>query len=191
VGYRLFLLEKADELTIEKMEVKNTKIDGKEAVLILLEDERGKIVEFISRVERETPEFSEVEKVKAEDYPGEVKDIERFRAALNTSQLSKIVQGGLQLIQEVRKLGGKMDQTREELGSKIELVGEKVDQTREELGSKIELVGEKVDQTREELGRELRETRKGMIEEVQTEMREMREEISKIREALRNAGILV
>ena len=173
VGYRLFLLEKADELTIEKMEVKNTKIDGKEAVLILLEDERGKIVEFISRVERETPEFSEVEKVKAEDYPGEVKDIERFRAALNTSQLSKIVQGGLQLIQEVRKLGGKMDQTREELGSKIELVGEKVDQTREELG------------------RELRETRKGMIEEVQTEMREMREEISKIREALRNAGILV
>ncbi|RLG69882.1 MAG: acylphosphatase, partial [Methanobacteriota archaeon] len=67
VGYRLLGVERADELTIEKMEVKNTKIDGKEAVLILLEDERGKIVEFISRVERETPEFSEVEKVKVED----------------------------------------------------------------------------------------------------------------------------
>ncbi|RLG70106.1 MAG: acylphosphatase, partial [Methanobacteriota archaeon] len=150
VGYRLFLLEKADELTIERMEAKNTRIDGKEALIVLVDGEKEQIEEFVEFVKVEKPEKAIVEEIRVEDYDKKVRDIEKFRASFNTSQLSKFVQIGLQVVEKqhetIEVIKGESQKTRQELGAKIDRVGEIVveesQKTRQELGAKIDRVGE-------------------------------------------------
>jgi acylphosphatase len=103
VGYRLFLLEEADSLFIPRFDAKNVRIDGKEALVVLVDGEEEQIREFVEFVEKEKPENAVVEEIRVEEYSGRVRDIDRFRNSFNTAQLSKIVQVGLQML-------GKQDQ---------------------------------------------------------------------------------
>ena len=172
VGYRLFLLEKADELSINRMEVSNRIQDGKEIVLILIDDEPEKVEEFVSKIRRESPEPSSIEDVVVEEYQGEVMEIEKFRAILNTIQLSKIVQGGLQIIEELKG------------------VREEVRETKETTLSGIYSLRSEIRETRENIVEELRETRGSIREILSGEISELKREISEIREALRREGII-
>jgi len=90
VGYRLFLLEEADYLFIPCFDARNVKINGKEALIVLVDEEKEQIEEFIEFVKTNKPEKA-VEEIRVEEYKGRVRDIERFRASFNTAQLSKIV----------------------------------------------------------------------------------------------------
>jgi len=186
VGYRLFLLEKADELSINRMEVSNRIQDGKEIVLILIDDEPEKVEEFISKIRRESPEPSSIEDVVVEEYQGEVMEIEKFRAILNTIQLSKIVQGGLQIIEELKGVREEVRETKEELKG----VREEVRETKETTLSGIYSLRSEIRETRENIVEELRETRGSIREILSGEISELKREISEIREALRREGII-
>ncbi|MDW7990293.1 MAG: acylphosphatase, partial [Archaeoglobaceae archaeon] len=43
VGYRIFLLEEADSLFIPCFDAKNVKIDGKEALIVLVDGEKEQL----------------------------------------------------------------------------------------------------------------------------------------------------
>ncbi|MEM0215909.1 MAG: acylphosphatase, partial [Archaeoglobaceae archaeon] len=92
VGYRLFLLEEADSLFIPCFDVRNVKIDGKEALIVLIDGEKEQLEQFVEFVKSNKPEMAVVEEISVEEFKGRVRDIEKCRASFNTSQLSKIVQ---------------------------------------------------------------------------------------------------
>ncbi|MEM2787908.1 MAG: acylphosphatase [Archaeoglobaceae archaeon] len=193
VGYRLFLLEEADSLFIPCFDVRNVKIDGKEALIVLIDGEKEQLEQFVEFVKSNKPEMAVVEEISVEEFKGRVRDIDKFRASFNTSQLSKIVQVGVKMLERQDLMLQKQDETIK----KIEEVGKKVDQTREELGRKIEEVGRKVDQTREELGKKLDETnekleilRSDFRDYLETNLKEINSRISRIEDALRRAGIM-
>jgi acylphosphatase len=95
VGYGAFLLEEADSLLIPKFEARNVKIDGKEALIVLIDGDKEQIESFVRFVKENRPE-----KAVVEEYHGTVRDIEKFRAGFTSTQLSKIVQVGLEMLKK-------------------------------------------------------------------------------------------
>ncbi|MEG9194605.1 MAG: acylphosphatase [Candidatus Methanoglobus sp.] len=100
VDSRAFLLEEADSLLIPKFEARNAKIDGKEALIVLIEGDKEQIESFVRFVKENRPQNAVVEEIRVEEYHGMVRDIERFRAGFNSTQLSKIVQVGLEMLKK-------------------------------------------------------------------------------------------
>ena len=177
VGYRLFILTKADDLFIERLAVRNIKIDRKQGVLILVDGNEDQLREFIEMIKTEKPEKAIVDEIRVEDYGGSVPDIERVRNMLNTKQLGKIVDVGLKLLDEIKR-------TRKELGEKIDDVGRKVDEVAkkvDKVAEKVDKVAEKVDKAREELGEKIDLLRTDLKTYMEERFRKIEEEIARIK----------
>jgi acylphosphatase len=148
VGYRLFLLDLADSLLIERFDARNVFIEGKQAVVVLVEGDEKRVKQFIELVKENKPESAVVEDIKVEDYDGFVRTIDSYRNSLMINQLNKIVQVGLKMLEKMDDLGKKVDETKEYLGTKTDDVGKKVDN----LGEKIDDLGKKMESAKEYLG---------------------------------------
>ena len=98
VGYRPFLLDLADSLLIERFDARNVVIEGKQAVVVLVEGDENQINQFIELIKENKPENAVVEEIKIEEYKGFVRSIDSYRQSLMVSQLNKIVQVGLQML---------------------------------------------------------------------------------------------
>jgi len=70
------LLELADSVLIEKFDARNGKINGKEAVVVLVDGDKVQLREFVELVEKEKPEKAVVEEIKVKEYTGGIRDIE-------------------------------------------------------------------------------------------------------------------
>jgi len=137
-SYRLFLLEEADYLFIPNFDARNVRLNGKEALVVLIDGERGQIEEFIEFVKTNKPEKAIVEEIKIEEFEGRVRDIERFRASFNTAQLSKIVQVGLKMLEKQDLTIGKIDSLGERLEKKIDSLGDRLEKKIDLLGDRLE-----------------------------------------------------
>lgn len=104
VGYRLFLLEQADAMFIPFFDARNIKINNKEALIVLVDGEESQLDEFVDFVNSNYPEKADVKKVTVEDYSGKIREIDKFRQSLNTLQLSKIVQSGLEISVDTKSI---------------------------------------------------------------------------------------
>jgi len=109
VGYRLLLLELADSLLIDKFDARNVRINGKEAVVVLVDGDEEQLKEFVEFVKEEKPENAIVEEIKVEEYVGHIRTIENYRQSLMLNQLNKIVQVGLQMLQKQDLMLDRMD----------------------------------------------------------------------------------
>jgi acylphosphatase/uncharacterized protein YoxC len=207
VGYRLFLLEEADSLFISHFDARNVKINGKEALIVLVDGEKEQIEEFVKIVRSEKPENAVIEEIRVEEYAGRVRDIERFRNSFNTAQLSKIVQIGLRMIEKQDAALGKMDLMLEKQDVMIEKQDkmlEKQDETireiretRKELKSEIGGVKEGVKEVKEsvnKVGEGVKEVSSKIDktnELLEKRFEKLEEEIERIKKALMRAGIEV
>lgn len=70
------MLELADSVLIEKFDARNGKINGKEAVVVLVDGDKVQLREFVELVEKEKPEKAVVEEIKVKEYTGGIRDIE-------------------------------------------------------------------------------------------------------------------
>ncbi|AEA46508.1 acylphosphatase [Archaeoglobus veneficus] len=179
VGYRLFLLEEADYLFIPKFDARNVKIDGKEALIVLVEGDEKQLRDFIEYVKTNKPEKAVVEEIRVEEYEGRVRDIEKFRASLNTAQLSKIVQVGLSMLE-------KQDLMLKRQDSMIE----KQDETIKEIRNVKETIKVESEKTRDELGGKVDLLRSDLKEYLELNLKEIHSKISEIEKALKRAGIM-
>jgi len=168
VGYRALLLEEADSLLIPKFEARNVKIDGKEALIVLIDGDKEQIESFVRFVKENRPEKAVVEEMRVEEYHGTVRDIERFRASLTSTQLSKIIQVGLVMVEKQDLMLKKQDET-------IAAVKE-VKKAVEEVKEGVKEVSSKIDRTNELL---------------EKRFQRLEEEVEKIKKALLRAGIEV
>ncbi len=173
VDYRLFLLEEADYLFIPRFDARNVKINGKEALVVLVDGEKEQIEEFLEFVRTNRPENAVVEKIQVEEYTGRVRGIERFRSSFNTTQLSKIVQVGLKMLEKQDMMLGKQDsmlQKQDETIKEIRGTGEdlkseirKVDGSVKEVSSKLDKTNELLEKRFERLEKEIEKIKKALI----------------------------
>lgn len=123
VGYRLFLLEQADAAFIPFFDARNIKINNKEVLIILVDGEESQLDEFVDFVNSNYPGRAEVKNVTVEDYPGKIREIDKFRQSLNTLQLSKIVQSGLEISVDTKSIKEGIGSIKEDTKSIKEGIG--------------------------------------------------------------------
>ena len=161
VGYRPLLMEKAQELKILNFHAKNVKDkeDGKQVVDVRVGGEGGRIDNFLKFVHENLPEQAEVENITAEEkeYEEDIMTLDEFSRVFSASQLSKIAQAGLGMIEmqkqtiEMQKQAlGKHDQTLEKQDAmldKQDQMLEKQDKSIAIIKSGNEMLATKQDQT--------------------------------------------
>ena len=97
VGYRLFLLDEAEDRLIPFFSVKN--IRNKEQVVeVLAFGEENRVERFIEFVKNNFPDDAEVNSVSVEDYEGDIRTIESFSRSFSISHLSKIARTGVAML---------------------------------------------------------------------------------------------
>lgn len=211
VGYRLLLLELADQLFIQKFDARNVRINGKEAIVVLVDGSDEQLKEFVESVKTEKPELAVVEDIKIEKYGGRIRDVESFRASFNTSQLGKIVQVGLRMLEKQDKMLEKQDmmlERQDEMLNKqdktIDVIRDESERTRVELAGVIksesentrkEIVGvirEESEKTRVVIGSKIDNVAAKFDKTndlLERRFQKLEEEIEKIKKALIKAGI--
>ncbi len=164
VGYRLFLLEEADALFIPYFDARYIKVDDKEVLVILVDGDDREINEFIEFVKNKRPEGAFVEEIKIEEYSGRIREIERFRSIFDTSQLSKIVQVGINMLE-------KQDKT-------IDILSSVKEDTSQMLEKQDKSIGE------------IRDLRKDLREYMDKRLSKIERELNGIKTALKERGII-
>jgi methyl-accepting chemotaxis protein len=217
VGYRAFLLEEADSLLIPKFEARNVKINGKEALIVLIDGDKEQIESFVRFLKENRPENAVVEEIRVEEYRGTVRDIEKFRAGFTSTQLSKIIQVGLVMVEKQDLMLKKQDETIaavKEVKKAVEDVRIAVEEVKEgvkEVKKAVEEVKEGVNEVKKavnevkdavnEVKETVKEVRDG-VKEVSSKIdrtnellekrfQRLEEEVEKIKKALLKAGIEV
>ena len=111
VGYRPFLLGLAESLEIERFFADNIFIEGKQAVYALIDSSEENAKAFIEIASSKFPENSDVEKVEAEDYTGNVMKTESYYRYLTAMQLSRIATYGGNMLEKQDRMLEKQDTT--------------------------------------------------------------------------------
>ena len=176
VGYRLFLLNEAERLLIEKFDARNVLITGEQHLIVLVEGEEGKLsrfVEFAKSNYPPEPPGASVESVEVKDYGEEVRSIDSFRQSLMVFQLTKIAQAGVGMLgKQDAMLGkqdamlGKQDETIKTIKKESEKTREVVESVREEVEKVSEVVREEGEKTREVLKEKIEEDVEWVKEEI-------------------------
>ncbi|WP_457549286.1 acylphosphatase [Archaeoglobus sp.] len=147
VGYRLHLLNLADSLFIERFDARNVKIDGKQAVVVLVEGDEETLKEFVELVKTTKPEKAVVEDIKVEEFKGRVRTIDSYRNSLMIEQLNKIVQVGLNMLEKQDETIKKIEELSEKIDESTRTICDKIDDSTKVLSEKIDKVSEKIDES--------------------------------------------
>ena len=184
VGYRPFLLNLAEYLFIDRFDARNVTIDGKQAIVVLVEGDESAIDRFMDLVKREKPENAVVEEIRIEDYDGFVRPVDSYRQSLMVNQLSKIVQVGLKMLEKQDLMLQKQDsmlqkqdmmlQKQDSMLQKQDTMLGKMDSMLQKQDETIKVIREESEKTREELKsviREESEKTRGEIRELRTDLK--------------------
>ncbi len=200
VGYRIMLINLALEYGIDRFSTFNTKIDGKEAVICLIDAPEWITEEIKNQIQSKKPERALIESIEFEEFQYEIPPIERSMQAFQMEHWGKAIPILLDIRDSVREESQK---TRDELGT---IIKEESQKTRDELGTIIKEesqktrteLGNKIDSAKTEIGGKidlLRSDLKEYIEinfkKLSDEMGEVKRDLEKLKEALRKAGISV
>ncbi len=133
VGYRVFLLRKALELGVERFNAYNTKENGTQTLVALLEGNEDQKTAFVDFVRSNKPENAEVGDVTFEDYEGYVIGVGDYMHLMQVEQLSK----GIPAILSIDRKQDKMLEKQDSMLEKQDSMLEKLDETRKEVVGEI------------------------------------------------------
>jgi acylphosphatase len=185
VGYRVFILDRAQELCLSGFEALNRKEDGSQAVFVFMEGDEQQIAELKRFIEQEIPPGAEVSNIVFEDCQGKVQNIDRFYQMTNTRQLNKGINALLsidkkqdKMLEKQDKMIEKLDEARVDIvheirGSRDAIINELVSEIR---GSSDAIV-EKLDETGVAITREIR----GQKSSIDQRFDRIEEDISRIK----------
>ncbi len=140
VGYRVFLLGKALELGVKKFNAYNTKENGNQVLIALLEGNEDQIHDFVDFAKSNKPENAEVMDVAFEDYDGYVISVGDYMHLIQVEQLSKGVPAILSIDRKQDKMLEKQDRMlgkQDDMLEKQDKMLEKLDETKKEIVGEI------------------------------------------------------
>jgi len=99
VGYRLFLMDVAEDFEIENFNARNLKENDKEIVSVMIESPDENVNSFINFVKENFPEHADVDKesISVSDYKGKIKSFDAFERSFIRSQQAKFVVEGVKM----------------------------------------------------------------------------------------------
>lgn len=147
IGYRPFLIAMADEFELDGFRVRNTTVDGIQAVLTKAEGEDDCIGEFEEAVKIRRPEGAVVSSVESEPFDGLVTSIER--AAITNMHL-QLYKG----VTALTRIDGKTDKTLEKQDETVGILKEVKENTASMLEKQDETI-EVLSDVDEKMGRML------------------------------------
>ena len=105
VGYRLLLMDLAEDIEIGNFDARNVMKGNKQIVSVLIESSENNVTEFFNQVKEKDnmPEHAEVDSMDWEDYGERVKSFERYERSFMRWQQAKIANSGVGIL-EVQKL---------------------------------------------------------------------------------------
>jgi acylphosphatase len=181
VGYRPHLTEMAMRLALRGFEVYNDEEDGQQAVIALVEADEQRIKRFHNSAMKERPQLAVVDKVRSEDYTGDVIPLWQFASINSASQMNKAIPILLEMrdnLQAVKTNTDTIPQMREDLEA-IKTNTNAIPQMREDLKA-IKVNTGAIPQVPDEI--------KGLREDIQPgyamQFRQVREDIRAIKERL-------
>jgi acylphosphatase len=160
VGYRTFLLGLAESLEIERFFADNIFIEGKQAVYALIDSSGENVRAFIEIASSKFPENSDVEKVEAEDFTGNVMKTESYYRYLTAMQLSRIATYGGNMLEKQDSLLEITQKGFDEMKTGFREVKEEVGKGSAEVKNEIHLLR---DDFRELFMREVNELRSEIL----------------------------
>jgi len=98
VGYRLLLMEMAEDAGIKNFDAKNIKEKNKETIKILIDSEENNINQFIQAVKENHPEQAKIDNIEIEEYEGEIKLFETYERSFMRQQQAKIANAGVGML---------------------------------------------------------------------------------------------
>lgn len=122
VGYRLFLLTEAESLLIDYFDARNALVNGEQQLIVLVQGPKDKINSFVDFIRSNYPPEASVHNVVVEEYTEEVRSIDSFRQSFMVSQLAKMVQIGLVMLNKQDQMLDKQDMTMNVLREESEKV---------------------------------------------------------------------
>jgi len=139
VGYRLFLLNKAEELLLERFTARNIVTEGKECVLVHVDGPEELVSRFVAFADSQYPPEAVVDSVEVRAYSGPVMSLDSFRQSFMVTQLTKLAQAGVSMLvkqdETIAVIKGEGEKTREVVR---EVVRDESEKTRELIGSEGE-----------------------------------------------------
>ena len=135
VGYRLFLMELAEELLITNFSAENNTIDDRQQVIVHIDGEEKKVKEFIKIAKTKHPKNAVVDNdyLKVSDYETDIRTLESFSRSFSASQLSKIATAGVSMLGEQSKTNESINATNKSLTSSINATNESIKATNHSL----------------------------------------------------------
>ena len=100
VGYRLFLLNKAEDLLLERFSARNIVTEGKECVLVRVDGPEELVSRFVAFAESQYPPKAVVDSVEVRAYSGPVMSLDSFQKSLMVAQLEKLVQACVRMLRK-------------------------------------------------------------------------------------------
>jgi acylphosphatase len=161
VGYRVFLTNIALEFGIDRFNVFNTFIEGKESVLCLIDAEEEILNRLKERINTKKPDGAIVEDIRYEDYKNTVPPIERCMQAFQMEHWGRAIPIMLNMIDTQKEMLGnqnqmidKQDETLEEIrDTRREVVG-KQDQMLEKQDQMLEKQDQMLEKQDQMLGKQ-------------------------------------
>lgn len=164
VGYRPYLIAMADEFELDGLGVRNTEVEGKQAVRIKAEGDEECVREFEEAVKTRRPEGAVVSSVRSEPFDGRVPSIERTAITNMNLQLAKGITALNTISGTLTGMGGtlnemggtlnEMDGTLNRMDGKLDKMDgtlEKMDGTLTGMDGKVDQMLEKQDETISEI----------------------------------------
>lgn len=109
IGYRVFLLTNALNFGISKFYAYNAVIEGRQAVIILIEAEKEIIIDFYNYIKANIPEDAIVYDFEMEEFTGNVMDIDRYLHLIQVEQLNKGVPAIIDIRENTKTMLEKQD----------------------------------------------------------------------------------
>jgi len=122
VGYRLFLLTEAESLLIDYFDARNALVNGEQQLIVLVQGPKDKINSFVDFIRSNYPPEASVHNIVVEEYTEEVRSIDSFRQSFMVSQLAKMVQIGMVMLNKQDQMLDKQDMTMNVLREESEKV---------------------------------------------------------------------
>ena len=122
VGYRLFLLTEVESLLIDYFDARNALVNGEQQLIVLVQGPKDKINSFVDFIRSNYPPEASVHNIVVEEYTEEVRSIDSFRQSFMVSQLAKMVQIGMVMLNKQDQMLDKQDMTMNVLREESEKV---------------------------------------------------------------------
>jgi archaellum component FlaC len=135
-----------------RLQARNVKINGKEALIVLIDGDKEQIESFVRFLKENRPENAVVEEIRVEEYRGTVRDIQVGLVMVEKQdETIAAVKEVKKAVEDVKEAVNGVKETVKEVRDGVKEVSSKIDRTNELLEKRFQRLEEEVEKIKKAL----------------------------------------